>query len=274
MTLPAAAHPTEEYLSFAVSLAEESAAIAEAQFGASVARRKADGTLVTQTDEQIDRLITQRLAASYPGDTILSEEQATIFDPGVGRTWVIDPVDGTTNFARGLLVWGISIGLLIDGSPAVGVVHFPMLREVYTAASGLGARRNGLLIHTSASTEPDDESLFMECTRTRRLYRFATPLKSRMLGSAAYHICKVAEGSAVAGSEATPKLWDFAAAALILAEAGGTMRAATGESVFPLASRRMDYATRAYPILYAANESMLKVVQAAMRSTASPRNIL
>jgi myo-inositol-1(or 4)-monophosphatase len=255
----------EEYAAFTLCLAEESAALAVSQFGTSVARRKSDGTLVTRTDEQIDRLITGRIVAAYPGDTILSEEQATLFDPGIERTWIIDPVDGTTNFARGLLTWGVSIGLLINGSPVVGVVYFPMLHEVYSAVVGQGAFCNGEAIRTAPERLPDDQHLFMECTRTRRVYRFDIPLKSRMLGSAAYHICKVAEGTALAGSEATPKVWDIAAAALILVEAGGVLRTAKQKTVFPLAAAHMDYATHAYPVLYAANEEVWQAVYAGMR---------
>jgi myo-inositol-1(or 4)-monophosphatase len=254
-----------EYLAFATTLAADAAAIAVAQFGASRARRKADGTIVTATDEQIDRMISQRVQEVYPGDTVLSEEQATFFHPAVERTWVIDPVDGTTNFARGLLTWGVSVALLVGGAPLVGVLHFPLLHEIYAAVAGQGATRNGEPIRTATDAPLDDSCLFMECTRTRRRFTFALPLKTRMLGSAAYHICKVAEGSAMAGSEATPKVWDIAAAALILTEAGGVLRTVTGEAVFPLRAEALDYQSRSYPILYAADESTWQQVQRSMR---------
>ncbi len=269
---PRTTDPTAAYLEFATALAADAAAIAVAQFGASRARLKADGSIVTATDEQIDRLISQRVQEAYPGDTVLSEEQATLFHPAIERTWVIDPVDGTTNFARGLLTWGVSIALLVHGAPLVGVLHFPLLHEVYTAAAGQGARRNGTVIHTAAGADIDGSGLFMECTRTRRRFSFALPLKSRMLGSAAYHVCKVAEGSALAGSEATPKVWDIAAAALILSEAGGIIRRLTGEPIFPLRAEARDYQTLSYPILYAADEATWLHVQRAMRPSRSSRN--
>ena len=260
-----AASRYEQYLGFALQMATEAAAIARAQYGASVARRKEDGSLVTRTDEQIDRLISQRVAEQYPGDAVLSEEQATWFDPAIERTWVIDPIDGTTNFARGIPTWGISIAVVEALRPVVAVLAFPMVDELFVATRGGGARRNGIQIHTTASEPLDDEHIFMECSRTRRKYTFALPIKSRMLGSAAYHISKVADGSALAGSEATPKLWDLAAAALILEEAGGALLTLDGEPVFPLRSVAADYKHLSYAVLYAADADMLGRVRDAMR---------
>ncbi len=253
-----------EYLAFALELADAAAAIATAQYGASVARRKVDGSLVTQTDEQIDRLISQRVGDRFPGDTVLSEEQATLFDPAIQRTWVIDPIDGTTNFARGIPTWGISIAVVEGLRPVVAVLDFPMLAERFVATLGGGAQCNGRPIHTSAGEPLDDAHIFMECSRTRKRSSFALPFKSRMLGSAAYHICKVADGSAIAGSEATPKVWDLAAAALILDEAGGVMATVGGESVFPLVELAADYKYLPYAVLYAADEAALARVAAAM----------
>lgn len=246
-----------EFLAFAHSLALDSGAIAFAQVGASSARRKFDGSLVTKTDELIDHLISVRIKADYPTHAILSEEQSTTYDPTDSFTWVVDPVDGTTNFARGMPIWGVSVGLLLNGAPIVGVVNFPCLHEIYSAVSGAGAQRNGEPIHAAEVDEVDDQHLFMQCTRTPKRLQIDTPLKMRMMGSAAYHVCKVADGSAIAGSEATPKVWDMAAAALILSEAGGAMVTLSGEQVFPLAPQALDYGARSYPLLYACNQQAL-----------------
>jgi myo-inositol-1(or 4)-monophosphatase len=256
-------------LSFARALAEESAAYASSQIGLGGARRKIDGTLVTQTDEHIDRLISQRIHQHFPEHTVLSEEQTAIYDPLVAYTWVVDPLDGTTNFARGLPTWGVSIGLLVDGAPVMGVVNFPLLREEFTATLGNGAHRNGIAIHSGSEDPVDDEHLFMECTRSRKSVRFTLPLKSRMLGSAAYHLCKVADGSALAGSERTPMVWDIAAAGVILSEAGGVLQGTDGESVFPLPPRRLDYRGRPMPVLYAASAEKLAQVRAARHAQPS-----
>jgi myo-inositol-1(or 4)-monophosphatase len=262
---PASQGDLEAARDFAIAISDEAAQVAVAQFGGVVARRKHDGSLVTRADEQIDRLLADRIRARYPDDAILSEEQATIYDPLLRRTWVIDPIDGTTNFARGLLVWGVSIALLVDGVPVAGVVRFPMMNELFVATLGGGATRNGETIHSADNEFLDDSHLFMECTRTRRRYVVNLPLKSRMMGSAAYHLCKVADGSVLGGSEATPMVWDIAAAGLILSEAGGHMRSADGRAIFPLAAQRMDYRSQAWPILYAANEGLLRLVLAGVR---------
>lgn len=262
--------PTDTYhdlLTFAVALATEAAAVGVAQYGASNVRRKYDGTLVTQTDEQIDRLVSRGIRAAYPDAFILSEEQATWYDPAAPAVWVVDPVDGTTNFARGVPVWGVSIGVLVGGAPVAGVVNFPLLGEIFTATLGGGALRNGEPIRVSAAP-PDDEQLIMECTRTRKRWRFDLPLKSRVLGSAAYNVCKVADGTALACSEATPKIWDLAAAGLVLAEAGGVLGGHHGETLLPLPAERLDYRDRPLPLLAARDAELLGRLRAAMRPVA------
>lgn len=255
----------EAFARYAVSLAKDAGAIALSQFGASSARRKDDGTLVTKTDEQIDRFLSHRILADHPTHSLLSEEQNTRYDPSFDFTWVVDPIDGTTNFARGLPVWGVSVALLWCGKPVVGVVYFSYLHEVFSAVHGRGAFLNAEPIRCSSLRQPDDQHLFMVCTRTPKRVTIDSPLKLRMMGSAAYHICKVAQGAAVGGAEATPKLWDLAAAILILAEAGGASTALAGASPFPLDAQPGDFGARSYPTLYACNEEMLAALQASVR---------
>ncbi len=252
------------YLEFAAELASECGQLAAETFGLHSARRKSDGTLVTKTDEQIDRIISTRIGDAYPGHAILSEEQSTVYDAAHDFTWVVDPVDGTTNFTHGMPIWGVSIALLHCGRPVVGVLDFPLLREQYRAVLGHGAERSGERIVASEIVEPDDEQLIMKCTRTDRLYHLQTPLKSRIMGSAAYHLCKVADGTALAGIETTPKVWDLAAAYLIVTEAGGAVVALDGDTIFPLPPERRDYGSRSITTLSAANPAILAHLRAAM----------
>jgi myo-inositol-1(or 4)-monophosphatase len=247
----------QPYLSFAAELAIECGQLAAATFGLHNARRKSDGTLVTKTDEQIDRLISTRIAGVYPNHAILSEEQSTIYDPDDDFTWVVDPIDGTTNFAHGMPIWGVSIALLHCGQPIVGVLDFPQLREQYHAVLGNGAWRSSERIAASPLTEVDDQQLIMKCTRTDRLFCLRTPLKSRIMGSAAYHLSKVADGTALAGIETTPKVWDLAAAYLIVREAGGVIVAIDGDTIFPLKAERCNYKERSITTLCAANPTIL-----------------
>jgi myo-inositol-1(or 4)-monophosphatase len=256
------------YLAFAAQLAAECGQIAAESFGQHNATRKSDGTLVTKTDEQIDQLISSRISAIYPSHAILSEEQSTFYDPGDEYTWVVDPIDGTTNFTHGMPIWGVSIALLHRGQPIVGVLNFPLLREQYQAALGQGATRSGVTIGTSPIIEADDEQLIMKCTRTDKLFALRTPLKSRIMGSAAYHLCKVADGTAIAGIETTPKVWDLAAAYLIVSEAGGIVMAADETPIFPLAEARRDYKERSITTVSAANAAILQHLVGAMSGRA------
>lgn len=255
-------------LNFATALAAEAGQLALASFGYSHARRKWDGTLVTETDEAVDRFLTEAIANAYPDDAVLSEEAITRYSPATERTWVLDPLDGTTNFARGVPIWGVSIGLLVRGAPSIGVLNFPALNESYAARAGHGATRNGLAISTMpASFGLGDDQLFLECTRTRRAFTMTLPFKRRILGSAAYHICKVAEGSAVGGIETTPKIWDIGAAALILLEAGGVITRLEPDMppIFPLDAVASEFGRRSMPLLHAANADFAQRMFAAIQ---------
>lgn len=256
----------QSYLEFAAELAAECGGLAVETFGQHVAQRKSDGTLVTKTDEAIDHLISMRIADAWPTHAILSEERSTVYDPADEFTWVVDPLDGTTNFTNGMPIWGVSIALLHNGQPVVGVLDFPLLREQYRAMVGEGARRGIERLSTSPITVANDEQFIMKCTRTDRVYHLATPLKSRIMGSAAYHICKVADGTALAGIEMTPKVWDLAAAYLIQKEAGGEIIALSGQPIFPLQPERKDYLTHSIVTFVAANPAILQHLLSAAKA--------
>jgi myo-inositol-1(or 4)-monophosphatase len=149
------------------------------------------------------------------------------------------------------------------GIPVVGVVGLPSLHEVFSATKDGGASLNSLPISTAPERSIDNQHFIMCCTRTGRRYRLMTPLKQRILGSAAYHLLKVADGSALAAIEATPKLWDLAAALLILAEAGGKLQPlGSGVPPFPVPPVVRDYRTVSFPLLAAANDDILAAVSA------------
>jgi myo-inositol-1(or 4)-monophosphatase len=229
---------------------------------------KSDGTLVTQGDEAADNYIVSQLASLYPSHVIVSEEQNTHFDPSAEYVWVIDPLDGTTNYVRGLPIWGISIALLYRGSPTIGVLSFPLLHEEYHTIITQGANRNDAPMHTATETHTSDQHFLTLCTRTPRRYQINTPLKPRILGSAAYNVITVANGSALAGIEATAKIWDVAAALLILTEAGGCYRTLESDQpIFPLSPTAADYAGRSYTILSASNTALLHELESSIVRT-------
>ncbi len=126
-------------LSLALALAADADLVSLPRFRALdlVVETKPDATPVTDADRAVERLIRERIAASRPGDAILGEEFGGIHSGG--RQWIVDPIDGTANFLRGVPIWGTMIALAIDGVPVVGVVSAPALGRRWWGAKDLGA---------------------------------------------------------------------------------------------------------------------------------------
>lgn len=218
---------------------------------------KADQSVVTEADLAVDHLISQSIANNYPQDTILSEELHTQLDEnGESATWVVDPLDGTTNFSLGLPFWGVSIARVVNDIPEIAVLYFPLLDELYTARRGDGARMNGQPIQVKPPTPDHPAAFFSCCGRTHRQYDVTVPYKPRILGSAAYGFSAVARGIAVLGFEATPKIWDIAGTWLLVPEAGGVISAHHGDAPFPL-QPGLDYSVKSFPTLAAATAELL-----------------
>ena len=227
------------------------------------AAHKADGSLLTQADQWADREIRDAIAANFPGYGILTEEGEKVF-PGTEWCWVIDPLDGTTNFTRGLPIWSISLGLLYKGAPIFGYVYLPTLDEAFhgfwSGTSGLttptGAFRNHHPIHTS-NDEPSHDHFFNLCSRSTRVMQSNFPCKIRMLGVASYNFLTVATGAVLGCMEATPKVWDIAASWVIVRDAGGTW-VSLGSEPFPL-STGIDYSDRSFPSLIISRKELIPV---------------
>lgn len=140
----------EDRLSKATAIVEEAMREALAFFAARdtiSTREKGFQDFVSEADTSIETLIRQRFDAAFPGETIVGEELGGV---GGDAYWIIDPIDGTSNFLRGSPLWGISLGHVTDGRPDLGVVALPVFGEVYSAADGTGLRRNGAALARSA----------------------------------------------------------------------------------------------------------------------------
>ena len=217
-------------------------------------RRKADRSLVTDADFEADEAFTKALEAAFPGVPVLSEERATTL-PDNSAAWVLDPLDGTTNFALGLPMWGVLLAFLEDGQPSVGVAYFPVMDELFVAVRGQGATRNGAAIHTRGVDAAHETAFALVCSRSLQRYRLNWQWKMRILGSAGYEWSTVARGVALASLQATPKVWDLAAPALIMTEAGGYWNVLQGKNPFPLQAG-VDYKDRDFPALAAASPDL------------------
>ena len=190
--------------------------------------------LVTAADLAAEELFRELIASRFPSHAVIGEEAAPA--PELRERpvqWIIDPVDGTTNFAHGLALFSVSIALRIDGVLQAGVVYDPIAEELFTAERGFGARLNGQPLRVSGATALVDGVL---CTgfpytvreeRRRQVDVFAAFLDEaravRRLGSAALDLAYVAAGRLDGFWEERLQPWDMAAGVLLVEEAGGTV---------------------------------------------------
>jgi myo-inositol-1(or 4)-monophosphatase len=186
--------------------------------------------IVTSSDLAVQHFLTEQLRLRYPEVGFLCEEEDLEEVSGHEAVWVIDPIDGTANYARGNENCCISVGLVHRGEPLLGVVYSPWRGELYTAEKGKGAFCNGKAIHVS--DRPFEQGLLFSAMSTYRkelaascrdiIYELYLSCNDfRRTGSAAVEICLTAAGYADLYFEMRLMPWDYAAASLILTEAGG-----------------------------------------------------
>jgi myo-inositol-1(or 4)-monophosphatase len=190
---------------------------------------KGEVDLVTEVDEQAERVIKEILLGAFPSYEMLAEESGRSSGQEDAR-WIVDPLDGTTNYAHGLPIFCVSIALERAGEVIVGVVHDPMREETYLAQRGGGATLNGEPIRVSDTDEPIQALIATgfpydraEMPEALELFgRFAAITRGmRRLGSTALDLCYVAAGRLDGYYERGIWAWDIAAGGLILEEAGG-----------------------------------------------------
>jgi myo-inositol-1(or 4)-monophosphatase len=259
-----------QHLSFAMQLARQAGEIllSHFKFSGTQTTLKPDRTVVTEADYAVDRWIAEKIRENYPGETLVSEELQPAFGEASQALWVIDPLDGTTNFSLGLQVWGVSIARLVEGKPSMAVLYFPALGELYSAESGSGAQFNGEPIQVRPPVPGQPTAFFSCCSRTHRRYEVNVRYKTRILGSAAYTFCAVARGMAILGFEATPKIWDISAGWLLVHEAQGLVETLDGAPPFPLIPG-FDYRTRNFPTIVAATLDLMELARKQIRPRAA-----
>ncbi len=223
----------------AVEMALEAGALLKARLGhAGRVDFKGEVNIVTEMDRKSEDLIVGRITRDFPGHGIIAEESDERKTSG-GYRWIIDPLDGTTNYAHGLPVFCVSIAFEDKGQVTCGVVYNPMLGELFVAARGQGATLNGESIKVSATTALDKSLLctgFPYDIRTSKennfdnFKRFSLKAQAiRRAGSAALDLAYVACGRYDGFWEMKLSAWDTAAASLMVEEAGGTVTAFDGK---------------------------------------------
>lgn len=192
-----------------------------------VTRKKGRANFATAADHAAEKAVLERLAKHDPGVPVLAEESAKAAIRKAERLWVVDPIDGTLNFSRGIPYYCVVIAYVESGRARAAAVHAPRTQETFTASEGRGATRNGRAIRVGAVTKLSEAfavaSLSFGATK-RKDSRFvalnSTCARLRVLGAAALEICYVATGILDLFVHEALSPWDIAAPALIAREAG------------------------------------------------------
>lgn len=221
-------------LNFAIQTAREAGKILADKFGRALqVSNKGDIDLVTEADLAAERLIVERIRSYHPRHRILTEESGDVAEAGDqadAHKWIIDPLDGTTNYAHGYPVFCVSIALEHEGSIVVGVVYDPARDELFAAERGEGATLNGRRVRVS---ETDELNRALICTGfpydVRQRMDFARHFRDFIMkaqsvrrdGAAALDLAYVAAGRFDGFYEEGLRPWDVAAGVLLVEEAGG-----------------------------------------------------
>lgn len=215
------------------------AIIAELYRGDYRVEEKSRGDPVTTADLMANRAIREVLGARFPEDAWLSEEDADDSRRlDRSRVWIVDPLDGTREFIKGIPEFCVSIGLAVDGDPVLGVIYHPLRAELFDAVRGRGARLNGQPLAVSAPVNGERPCLLISRSEPRRrLAELAREFVLEPMGSIAYRLAVVARGQADATlTFRRVKEWDVCAGIVIVEEAGGRTMTAHGER--PVFNRR------------------------------------
>ena len=210
-----------------IDIAKEASILIKNRY-TSVEEKETSSNCVTDTDIAVQNFLSEKLLALLPGSAVVGEENDQVATSDY--TWVIDPIDGTSNFIRDLGLSAISIGLLKNSEPYMGVIYFPYRDEVYYAEEGKGAFMNGQPIHVSdrdyahshlcSAMSLYDKKHAKACFNIiEKIYMGSDDL--RRLGSAALELAYLAAGKVELYFEIRVFAWDVAAASIIIKEAGG-----------------------------------------------------
>ena len=233
----------QSYLEIATEAALSGGAVLRSYWGnlSAVEEKGRSGDLVTDADRASEAVILEVIQRHFPDHSVLAEESGQLGEIKGKYLWAIDPLDGTTNYAHQYPVYAVSIALLIDGTPEVGVIYDPDRDELFRAARGLGATCNRRPIAVSSTANLDQSLLVTGFAYDRRSTRdnnyaefcYLTHLTQgvRRGGSAALDLAAVASGRVDGYWERGLSPWDMAAGMILVEEAGGKISAYDGSKV-------------------------------------------
>ena len=222
----------KELLDFTTGLARGAGDITLRYFRRTTAELKTDGSFVTAADRESERYLRAGIEERFPEDAILGEEEGEKGGSS-GRRWIIDPIDGTFSFVHGVPLYGVLIGLEIDGEPVLGVTNIPALNEIVYAARGCGCYWNGERARVSSTAFLSNALLlsteFNMYGFTEAVGRLQGRVATRRTWGDCYGHLLVATGRADIMLDPMMNIWDCAALLPILEEAGGSFTNWRGE---------------------------------------------
>lgn len=232
-----------DYRNFIGAALKEVALIAEEGFGnvSGIAKEGDNNQVLTETDLLVGKTLIEKIRQDFPEHNIIDEE-AGVVDRGSRYTWVIDPIDGTSNFANGVPLYGIMLGLLEDAVPVAGGVILPSFGEVYLAEKGEGAYCNGQKIRVSRERvlknalvaygiDGHQENPEMTREECAVLADIVLNIRNLRTSNSAFDAAMVARGKYGAALNRTSKIWDNVAWQIIIEEAGGVYTDFSGEKI-------------------------------------------
>ena len=232
--------PYREHRLVAEQAAREAGALLLGLYGKVAAREKQPGDLVTEADSASQRRIAEILAGAFPDSTLLAEEDGAVPDPDNPWRWIVDPLDGTINFAHGFPFWCVSIALEHAGELVVGVIHNPLTGQTFGATKGQGAELDGRSIKVSRAARLYDSLISTglptpfepDADRTLALFRRMSigTHSIRRTGSTALNLAYVASGAFDVFFATKINPWDVAAGVVLVREAGGSVTTIAGGS--------------------------------------------
>jgi myo-inositol-1(or 4)-monophosphatase len=261
----------DDFRDVAVDAARRAGAFLRSRFGSrpAVSYKGSPTNLVTEMDRGAEAIIVEAIRARFPDHAILAEESGAL--PGApGHRWIVDPLDGTTNYAHGFPIYGVSIGVEVDGALTVGVVYDPSREECFVAERGRGATLNGAPVRVSATPRmaeslvgtsyPNDIRAAPRDNLAEHRALMFRCRSVRSIGSAVLGLAAVAAGRLDGYWEQRLGAWDVAAGALLIEEAGGRVTSVHGGP--------LDLSA---PSITASNGHIQTEIIEALKEVASPR---
>lgn len=232
---------------FAVSVCKEAGTIAAQYFADRsklVVDQKGSQDWVSEADRSVETFIRARIKQDWPDDGIVGEEHGSA-EGDSGFTWVIDPIDGTTNFVNGIPVWTVVLAGVANGKTEVGVIHDPNMSETFVATLGGGATLNGTRLQVATGTPLRDGTISLGYSN-RIEARHVVPLVAKLIdcgamfhrnASGALSLAYVGAGRLLGYLEEHMNAWDCLAGQLLIAEAGGVVEAQNADEMIRVGGR-------------------------------------